>query len=53
MEHGHSFRGFLKQVCLVIQMHSFQYSIDASQVGLIGTLLSGILVGWFAPLLEK
>ena len=30
-----------------------QYPKGASQVGLIGTLLSGAALSWFAPLLEK
>ena len=47
------FRGFLNQVRLVIQMHPSQYPTDASRVGLVGTLLSGSALAWFAPLLEK
>ena len=47
------FRGFLNQVCLVIQMETMRYPIDASRVGLVGTLLTGIALSWFAPLLEK
>ena len=44
---GSHFRGFLNQICLVIQMHPSRYPIDASRVGLVGTLLSG------TTLLEK
>ena len=46
------FRGFLNQVRLVIQMHPTRYPTDASRVGLVGSLLSGIALSWFAPLLE-
>ena len=34
-------------------MHLSRYPIDASRVGLVGTLLSGSALAWFAPLLEK
>ena len=34
-------------------MHPSQYTTDASQVGLIGTLLSGTTLAWFTSLLEK
>ena len=47
------FRGFLNQVQLVIQMHPSRYPSDVSRVGLVGTLLSGSTLTWFAPLLEK
>ena len=47
------FRGFLNQVRLVLQMHPSRYPTDASRVGLIGTLLSGSALSWFAPILEK
>ena len=47
------FRGFLNQVRLVIQMHPSQYPTDASRVGLVGMLLSGTTLAWFAPLLEQ
>ena len=30
-----------------------QYPTEASQVGFIRTLLSGVVLSWFAPLLEK
>ena len=45
-------RGFLNQVRLVIQMHPTRYATDASRVGLVGTLLIGIALSWFSPLLE-
>ena len=47
------FRGFLNQIRLVIQMHPTRYPTDISQVGLVGTLLTGTALAWFAPLLEK
>ena len=47
------FRGFLNQVRLVINMHPNRYPTDASRVGLVGTLLTGTALAWFAPLLEK
>jgi hypothetical protein len=47
------FRGFLNQVRLVINMHPNRYPNDASRVGLVGTLLTGTALAWFAPLLEK
>ena len=47
------FKGFLNQVCLVIQLHPSRYPTDASQVGLVGTLLSGTTLAWFVPLLEQ
>ena len=47
------FRGFLNQVRLVIHMHPNRYPTDASRVGLVGTLLTGTALAWFAPLLEK
>ena len=47
------FRGFLNQVQLAIQMHPARYPTQASRVGLVGTLLSGSTLSWFAPLLEQ
>lgn len=46
-------RGFLNQIQLVIQLHSHRYPTDREQVGLVGSLLSGPALTWFAPLLEK
>jgi hypothetical protein len=34
-------------------MHPTRYPTAISQVGLVGTLLTGIALAWFAPLLEK
>ena len=47
------FRGFVNQIRLVFRLQPRQYPTGASQVGLIGTLLSGAALSWFAPLLEK
>ena len=47
------FRGCLNQVHLVIHMHPSRYPTDATQVGLVGTLLTGTALAWFAPQLEK
>ena len=34
-------------------MHPSRYPTDVSRVGLVGTLLSGSTLAWFAPLLEE
>ncbi|XP_024540741.1 uncharacterized protein LOC112349847 [Selaginella moellendorffii] len=47
------FRGFVNQVKLVFRLHSHWYLTVALQVGLVGTLLTGSALKWFAPLLEK
>ena len=47
------FRGFLNQVRLVIKLHPSCYPTDVARVGLVGTLLMGTVLPWFAPLLEK
>ena len=47
------FRGFLNQVRLVIKLHPSRYPTDVSRVGLVGTLLTGTALSWFAPLLER
>ena len=33
-------------------MHPTRYPTDSSQVGLVGTLLTGTTLSWFTPLLE-
>jgi hypothetical protein len=53
MEHDLNFKVFVNQIWLVFRLQPRQYPIGASQVGLIGTLLSGAALSWFAPLLEK
>ena len=47
------FRGFLNQVRLVIKLHPSRYPTYVSRVGLVGTLLIGTALSWFAPLLER
>ena len=47
------FRGFLNQVRLVIKLHPSHYPTDVARVGLVGTLLTGTALVWFAPLLER
>src|SRR3954468_22217055 len=48
----HMFRGFTNQVRLVTQLQARCYPTDADKIGLIGTLLKGPALAWFAPLLE-
>lgn len=47
------FRGFINQVRLIIQLQPQRYPDDATQVGLLGSLLSGTALSWFAPLIES
>jgi len=46
------FRGFVSQVRLIMQLHSCRYFDDTSHVGFVGTLLTGTVAAWFAPILE-
>ena len=46
------FQGFLNQVRLVLKMHTTQYLIDATQVGLGKTLKTSITIAWFVSLLK-
>lgn len=46
------FRGFVNQVQLIIALQPQRYPTDESRVGLVGTLLSGQALSWFAPLFE-
>jgi hypothetical protein len=46
------FRGFVSQVCLIMQLHPRRYSDDTTHVGFVGTLLTGIVATWFAPILK-
>jgi hypothetical protein len=39
-------------VCLIIRFHLQQYPTNPTQVGLIGILLLGMALAWFAILLE-
>ena len=47
------FRGFVNQIRLVIFLQPERYPTEASRVGLVGTLLAGQALSWFAPLFEK
>lgn len=47
------FRGFINQVRLIIRMQPAMYHNDELRVGLLGSLLSGPALSWFAPLLEN
>ena len=47
------YQSVFTELRLVIQMHPSRYPTDASRVGLVGTLLSGSTLAWFALLLEK
>ena len=47
------FRGFVNQIRLIIRMEPLRYPTEETQVGLIGTLLSGTALSWFSPLVEK
>lgn len=47
------FRGFVNQIRLITALQSERYPTEESRVGLIGTLLTGQALSWFAPLFEK
>ncbi|CAG8666591.1 13661_t:CDS:1 [Cetraspora pellucida] len=47
------FRGFLNQIRLIIRLQPSRYPNDRTQVGLLGSLLVGPALAWFALLLEK
>jgi hypothetical protein len=44
---------FFNQVRLMIELHPSRYPTDVARVGLIGTLLSGNALAWFAPFLQN
>src|ERR1035441_10218198 len=44
------YRGFVNQVRLYIRMQPGQFPNGDSKVGLLGSLLSGPALSWFAPL---
>jgi hypothetical protein len=46
------FRGFVSQVCLIIQLHLRRYMDDTTRIGFVRTLLTGTTVAWFVPILE-
>ena len=37
----------------MIKLHPSRYPTDVARVGLVGTLLTGTALVWFAPLLER
>ncbi len=45
-------RGFVSQVLLIMQLHPRRYFDDTTRVGFIGTLRTGTVAAWFAPILE-
>nr|PNR52172.1 hypothetical protein PHYPA_008546 [Physcomitrium patens] len=47
------FRGFINQIKLIIVLQPKRYPTEESRVGLVGTLLTGQALSWFAPLFEK
>ncbi len=44
---------FVKQVRLVFCLQPHKYATEETQVGLIGSLLTGTALSWFSSLLEK
>jgi hypothetical protein len=46
------FRGFVNQVQLITILQPKRYPTEQSQVGLVGTLLTGQVLSWFASLFE-
>ena len=47
------FRGFVNQIRLITVLQPGRYPTEESRVGLVGTLLTGQALSWFAPLFEK
>jgi hypothetical protein len=47
------FRGFVNQIRLITALQAERYPTEESRVGLVGTLLTGQALSWFAPLFEK
>ena len=47
------FRGFVNQIRLITALQPERYPTEESRVGLVGTLLTGQALSWFAPLFEK
>ena len=48
----YQFRGFISQIHLIIQLQPRRYPTSSTQIGLVGSLLKGSALVWFAPLLE-
>jgi hypothetical protein len=46
------FQGFVSQVRLIMQLHPRRYFDDTTRVGFVGTLVTGTVAAWFAPILE-
>jgi len=46
-------RDFVNQVRLVFRLQPHRYATEETQVGLIGSLLTGTALSWFSSLLEK
>jgi len=46
-------RDFINQVRLVFCLQPHRYATEETQVGLIGSLLTGTTLSWFSSLLEK
>jgi len=46
-------RDFVNQVRLVFRLEPHKYATEETQVGLIGSLLTGTALSWFSSLLEK
>ena len=46
------YQGFVNQLHLIFQLQPGQYPNGLTQVGFLGTLLTGSALSWFAPLLE-
>src|SRR4028118_1685606 len=47
------FCGFVNQIRLITALQAERYPTEESRVGLVGTLLTGQALSWFAPLFEK
>ena len=47
------FRGFVQQAKLFLPIHPSGYLDGITQVGFVGTLLSGTALPWFAAVMEK
>ena len=47
------YRGFMNQLHLIFRLQPDRYPNGLTQVGLLGTLLTGSALSWFAPLLEQ
>lgn len=47
------FRGFVNQIKLITVLQPERYPTEEARVGLVGTLLTGQALSWFAPLFKK